>query len=172
MKYPSIWYTIWLLEALPVVCNTVYVKTFLYFTLLYSRLFLWVEEAQEGLQNDISWCNSDRLIWTLNLEQHVQFFPNNMDYFSIELSMRGYHIYKETMLKNNCHANVRMATVLISLFRWLSSEINERYWPHFVVHVSVYSLLHQQHMQDSLRKGTQWISHTVNKKQIVKHSPT
>ena len=64
MKYPSIWYTIWLLEALPVVCNTVYVKTFLYFTLLYSRLFLWVEEAQEDLQNDISWCNSD---WLTNM---------------------------------------------------------------------------------------------------------
>ena len=27
--YPSIWYTIWFLEALPVVCSTVYVKTFL-----------------------------------------------------------------------------------------------------------------------------------------------
>ena len=62
MKYPPIWYTIWFLEALPVVCSTVYVKSFLYFALLYSRWFLWVEEAQEDLQNDISWCNSDWLI--------------------------------------------------------------------------------------------------------------
>ena len=54
MKYlcHEISFSIWFLEALPVVCSTVYVKTFLYFTLLYSRLFLWVEEAQEGLQNE------------------------------------------------------------------------------------------------------------------------
>ena len=50
--YPSIWYTIWFLEALPVVCSTVYVKTFLTLPYCNSRLFLWVEEAQEGLQNE------------------------------------------------------------------------------------------------------------------------
>ena len=44
-------FSIWFLGALPVVCNTVYVKTFLYYTLLYSR-FLWVKEAKEGLQNE------------------------------------------------------------------------------------------------------------------------
>ena len=32
--------------------------------------------------------------------------------------------------------NVRMATALISLFRWLSSKINEKYWPQFIVHTA------------------------------------
>ena len=37
------------------------------------------------------------------------------------------------MLKNKYHANVRMAAVLITLFRQLSSAVNERYWPCFLV---------------------------------------
>ena len=141
MKYPIIWF----LEVLPVVCITVYVKTFLYFALLYSRLFLWGEEAQEDLQNDISWCNSDWLIWTLNLKHMCNSFPTTWTTSALS------HVWEVTtfirrfgksMLKNKYHANVRMATMLISnLFRWLSSEINERYWPQFIVHVSVYNPL-------------------------------
>ena len=143
MNYPSIWYTIWLLEALPVVCNTVYVKSFLYFTLLYSRLFLWVEEAQEGLQNDISCCNSDRLIWTLNLEHMCNFFPTTRTTsalsraWEVTTSIRRFGV---SML-NNCHANVRRATMLTCLFRWLSFEVNEKYWPQFIGHVSVFNPL-------------------------------
>ena len=45
------------------------------------------------------------------------------------------------MLKNKYHANVRMAAVLITLFRQLSSAVNERYWPCFFGRVSVFSSL-------------------------------
>ena len=93
----------------------------------------------------ILWCNCDRLIWTLNLEHMCNFFPTTCTTSGLS------HVWEITtfirrfgksMLKNNCHANVRMATMLISnLFRWLSSEINERYWPQFIVHVSVYNPL-------------------------------
>ena len=41
------------------------------------------------------------------------------------------------MLKNKYHANVRMAAVLITLFRRLSSAVNERYWPCFFGRVSL-----------------------------------
>ena len=98
-----------------------------FFALLYSRLFLWVKEAQEDLQNDVSWCNSDWLIWTLNLKHMCNSFPTTWTTSALS------HVWEVTtfirrfgksMLKNNCHANVRMATMLISnLFRWLSSEM-------------------------------------------------
>ena len=45
------------------------------------------------------------------------------------------------MLKNIYHANVRMAVLLITLFRQLSSAVNERYWPCFFGCVSVFSSL-------------------------------
>ena len=116
-----------------------------FFALLYSRLFLWVKEAQEDLQNDVSWCNSDWLIWTLNLKHMCNSFPTQHGLlqrwvmWEVTTFIRR---FGKSMLKNNCHANVRMATMLISnLFRWLSSEINERYWPQFIVHVSVYNPL-------------------------------
>ena len=69
------------------------------------------------------------------LGAHAQSFPTTWTiYFS--------HVWEVTTFLGdlesqcNCHANVRMATVLISLFRWLSSEINERYWAQFIVHTA------------------------------------
>ena len=148
MEYPSIWYTTWFLEVLPVVCSTVYVETFLHFALLYSRLFLLGGRSSRRPPEwmfYISWCNSDWLIWTLNLEHTCNCFPTTWTTSALS------HVWEVTtfirrfgksMLKNNCHANVRMATMLISnLFRWLSSEINERYWPQFIAYVSVYNPL-------------------------------
>ena len=41
------------------------------------------------------------------------------------------------MLKNKYHANVRMAAVLITLLRQLSSAVNESYWPCFFGCVSL-----------------------------------
>ena len=41
------------------------------------------------------------------------------------------------MLKNIYYANVRMAVLLITLLRQLSSAVNERYWPCFFGCVSL-----------------------------------
>ena len=49
--------------------------------------------------------------------------------------------FGKSMLKNKYHANVRMAAVLITLFRQLSSAVNESYWPCFFGRVSVFSSL-------------------------------
>ena len=75
MKSP-IWYTIWFLEALHVVCSTVKTKSIIYFALPYSKSFLWMEKSSRRpteLMFYISWYNSDRLISTLNIEHMCNF---------------------------------------------------------------------------------------------------
>ena len=78
----------------------------------------------------------------MNFELGANVFPNNMDYFSIELCVIGYVTTSisrfEVSMFNNCHANVRIATMLTSL---LSFEVNEKYWPQFIGHVSVFNPL-------------------------------
>ena len=81
----------------------------------------------------------------MNFELGANVFPNNMDYFSIELCVIGYVTTSisrfEVSMFNNRHANVRIATMLTSLFRWLSFEVNEKYWPQFIGHVPVFNPL-------------------------------
>ena len=63
-----------------------------------------------------------------------------MECLSIESCVRGYYIYKEIWKVNveeQIPCQCEMAAVLITLFRQLSSAVNERYWPCFFGCVSL-----------------------------------
>ena len=123
---------IWFLEALPDMCSAVQCMLRPFFTLPYCIAGCFVGRRSRRPPERmfyISWCNSDGLIWTLNLEHTYNFFSHATTWTTSALC-HGWEVttsisrFGKSILKN-CHANVRMATALTSLFRWLSSEINE-----------------------------------------------
>ena len=78
----------------------------------------------------ILWCNSDRLYMNFEFGAHVQVFLTTWTTLALShgVSLRmstpiacevtkSIRRFGKSMLKNNSHANVRMATVPISLFR-------------------------------------------------------
>ena len=74
------------------------------------------------------------------LGAHVQFFPNNMECFSIELCVRGYHTYKE-IWKVNVGEQLPCQCENGNCADQFVQVVFERYWPQFIVHVSVFNPL-------------------------------